>query len=729
MNHFFSLLGQFIFDNRRNIVIIWLIGLIFSIYFIINGVKTNQENELSGLETTEAYQVMNVLKNNFDHKLGTNLAIVFDKKIETNDIETELLSNFKEIKKIGEITSNIEHKNKLLYLEFYKEKSFVEVYKTTPKIRELLKKWSNKTGVRAMVTGNPAFQHDGSNAGKKESTKTEILALIFSLFILIYTFEALISAVIPLIIGITTIVYLNGIVKFLALDINTLSQILTGLIGLALAIDYSLFIISRYNEERKTKDILESIKIVFMFPVKAIIVSSLIMACSMSVLLIPDVSTSRVVVTNIFISIFISLLNSMIILPALIIYFDKLLDKPKFINDLIKKADSYNFWKKITTHITDFPKRYFILSLFILLFLSYPVSKLKVIESVYALTPENTESIQAYKELEKDNWGGELMPVTLIIKAKKDNDVYSKEYISFIYDLTEYLKTNSDVKSVQSITSFGENLKKQDYINILSSTYTLNLFFQNNLIPLINTNKGNNLSIMNVYSKDMLDINKVHDLIREIKNYSKQHNQYEVLTGGVVARAQDFSLELYGYIPLMLTIIFFGIYLILFFYMKSIVLPIKAGIMNFLPILSSFGILTLVFQFGFFNDFLLIKNSHGVINMVPIILFCIIFGLSMDYEVLILSRITEVYEQSGNVKYAIVEGLARSGNVITGAALILFAVFFPGIFSSSPPTKQICIGISSAVLIDATIVRLMLVPSFMMLMGKWNWYKFSIEKK
>lgn len=723
MKYYLSLLGQFIYNNKRNIIILWLIGIIFSIYFIVNGEKTNSENELSGLENTEAYKVMSILKENFNHKLGTNLAIVFDKKTDTKDLESNLILNFKEIKKINEVNSNIEHKKKLLYIEFYKEKSFIEIYNITPKIREILKPWSEKKGVKALLTGNPAFQHDGSKAGKKESGRTEILALLLSLVILIYTFGALISASIPLIIGITTIIYLNGAVKFLALEINTLSQILTGLIGLALAIDYSLFIISRYNEERKEKDILESIKVVFMYPIKAIIVSSLIMACSMSVLLIPDVSTSKVVVTNIFISIFISLFNSMIILPALIIYSDKLLDKPKFLNDLIKKADSHNFWKSITTHITDYPKIYFILSLIILLALSYPVSKLKVIESVYALTPENTESIQAYKELEKDNWGGELMPVTLVVKANKDNDVYSKEYVSFIYDLTENLKKNPDVSSVLSITSFGNNLSKQDYINILSSTYTLNLFSQNNLIPLINSNNGSNLSIVNVYSKDMLDINKVHDLIREIRQYGKENNKYEILTGGVVARAQDFTLELYGYIPLMLLIIFLGIYLILLFYMKSIILPLKAGVMNFLPILSSFGILTLIFQFAYFNKILSITNSHGVINMVPIILFCIIFGLSMDYEVLILSRITESYERTGNVKNAIIEGLSKSGNVITGAALILFAVFLPGIFSSSPPTKQICIGISSAVLIDATIVRLMLVPSFMMLMGKWNWYK------
>ena len=104
-------------------------------------------------------------------------------------------------------------------------------------------------------------------------------------------------------------------------------------------------------------------------------------------------------------------------------------------------------------------------------------------------------------------------------------------------------------------------------------------------------------------------------------------------------------------------------------------------------------------------------------------LFCLIFGLSMDYEILIMSRITEVYEARGDVEEAIVEGLARSSSVITGAALILIMVFVPGLFSQSAIMKEISLGIIAALVLDATIVRLLLVPSFMMLMGKWNWWR------
>ncbi len=729
MTNILSILGNFVYIQKNKLIFIWIILIILSILTLVFSEKKNSESDLSGLEYTEANKVTNILKNDFNLRLGTSFGVVIIPKTDTKALEDILQKKFPDIKKITDINSRKLHKNKLLYIDFDKDKEFVKVYKLSSSIREVLKSWANSKNVKAMLTGNPAFQNDAYNAGKKESSKSEIFALIFSLLILIYTFGALISAIIPLIIGITTIIYLNASVNLLGFETNTLSQILTGLIGLALAIDYSLFIISRYREEKVKNDIGNSIKKVFMYPMKTIMVSSIIMLWSISVLFIPDVSTSRAVVINLFLVISISLLNSIFILPPLLMISDKLLDKPKFINKIIKKTDSYNFWKAFSNHITDYPKSYFILSCLILLTLSLPLTKINLIESVYTLTPENTESMKAYKILEEDNWGGELIPTNVIIKSK--GSAYEPKFISYVYDFTKYLEKNKDIESVASITSFGnQDMTKEQYISLLGSVYNLGVFSQNsNIIPLINSQTGNNLTLVNVFSKDMTDISKIHQLINQIKQYAKDNPEYELLTGGVIARATDFTEELYGYIPLMITIIFVGIYIILLFYMKSIILPLKAGIMNFLPIISSFGILTLVFQFGYLKDFLATGNINGVINMVPIILFCIIFGLSMDYEVLILSRITESYNKTKNVKLAITEGMAKSGSVITGAALILLAVFLPGIFSSSPPSKQICIGISSAILIDATIVRLLLVPSFMMLMGKYNWIFYTKSSK
>jgi RND superfamily putative drug exporter len=241
----------------------------------------------------------------------------------------------------------------------------------------------------------------------------------------------------------------------------------------------------------------------------------------------------------------------------------------------------------------------------------------------------------------------------------------------------------------------------------------------NNINPLTK----NNLTLINVFPKNLVNLTDNLEIIKFIHDYSAKNHTFNIITGGTVSRVNDFTVELYSYLPQMLLIILGEIYLLLFFYLKSIILPVKAAIMNFLPILSSFGLLTLVFQFGYFHNILKTPFNGAVTNIVPIVLFCIVFGLGMDYEVLILSRINESYQKNQEVKTAIIEGMSKSGSLITGAALILAGVFVPGIFSSSPQIQEICLGISSAVFIDATIVRIFLVPSFMMLMGKWNWWR------
>lgn len=204
-----------------------------------------------------------------------------------------------------------------------------------------------------------------------------------------------------------------------------------------------------------------------------------------------------------------------------------------------------------------------------------------------------------------------------------------------------------------------------------------------------------------------MDVAQTQRLVAAARKWAAAHPGPEVLVGGVVARAQDFTDELYGRTPLMVGIVLVAIFAILCAYMRAVVLPIKAGLMNFVPILGAFGVLTLVYG--------------QVTSIIPITLFCIVFGLSMDYEVLILSRISEVWHATGDPREAVVEGMARSGRVITGATLIFLAVFLPAVFSPAPAVQELGLGIVAALLIDATLVRLLLVPSFMMLMGRWNW--------
>ncbi|RZA07367.1 MAG: hypothetical protein EOO68_03525, partial [Moraxellaceae bacterium] len=176
-------------------------------------------------------------------------------------------------------------KTQLFYISYDTKYTFSEVQSLTPKIREYLTKWSEKNKIKSYFTGVTAFQYDAKTAGKDDSKRGEILGLVLSLFILIFTFGALLSAFLPLLIGITTIIFLNALIKVLGISINPVSIILSGLLGLGLAIDYSLFIVSRFREETDNKDINNSLNNTMIYSGKTILYSGLIMLCSISGLL------------------------------------------------------------------------------------------------------------------------------------------------------------------------------------------------------------------------------------------------------------------------------------------------------------------------------------------------------------------------------------------------------------------------------------------------------------
>ncbi|GIW21217.1 MAG: transporter [Candidatus Sericytochromatia bacterium] len=708
----------------KNFILITWIFLILISLLSINVIKReNYQIELDGVRNTQAYKVSKILENEFNIKLGNSCAIAIDSKSIKLDNLINKLKSIKEIENIREIKSNKNHNTKILFIDFKKEFSFLYIQNLTPNIRNIVKQWSLDNKINAYVTGNSAFQYDINTFGKKDASKGEKFALVIALIILIYNFGSIVSSLIPLIIGASTLILLKAIIKIFYLPVNPISMILTSLIGLALAIDYSLFILSRYKEEYEITNNSEiSIKKTIKSVGKTIFFSALIMLCAISALLIPDLTLSRIVVLNIMLVILLTLINSLIFLPFLILGLNRYLDIPKFLNNLLKKYHEKNKlrWQYFSKHIVNNSKLYFLLSFLMLIILTFPLKNIKLWEPVQALTPSESESMKGYNLLKRDLWGGELVPVIVIVNSNKKNGIYEKSFIEFIYKLTKDLKNKDYISDVQSLTSWKNDFTSEDFYKFYSSIFLLFALNQNNNNPFIN--KDASLTIVNIFPKDIMNLEYTNKIIDFLSNYHLGNQKYEILIGGIVPRIKDFTKELYSYIPEMLLIIFLGIYILLFLYMKSIVLPIKATIMNFLPILASFGILVLIFQYGYLSDILNTPINNAITNIVPIILFCIIFGLSMDYEVLILSRISEEYYKTNDVKESIINGLSKISSLITGAVLILIGVFIPSIFSTSPQTKEISIGIISALILDATLVRLLLVPSFMFIMGKWNWY-------
>lgn len=706
-----------IYTRGKLILVAWFTLILLTALGLYWHPPGTRETELSGAQNTEAAQVQKILTQHFNLKLGGTAAIVLPWNVSTEGLADFLTQELPEIQRVEPVNTDKAHQLQLLKVVFKPNYALTTLQEATPRLRRSLKQWNPRA--QAQVTGSTAFQYDTRAESKKDSQRSESLAFLVSLGVLILTFGALSTAILPLIMGGAVLLLFHGIMAYFEAPLSPVSRILTSLVGLALSVDYALFIVSRFREERSAgAGLTRAWQISLGQAGQTILFSGLIMLVSLSALLIPDVSLSRHLMGHLMLIIVLALFHALVVLPLLLVYGDRWWHWPAFLSRWIDnhRQHSQVRWHRFSSHVVHHAGIYFTLSLLFLGLLIWPLQSFRIWSPVNAIAPRQAESTQAYNALQQDHWGGELLPIIAVYKTE---NVFGRQALAQLYDIHHRIARSPDVYRVQSLV--GEE-PLAVYQTLYNSLQSFGFFGAPTALRQVALPENPTYTLLYVFPKNTQDPNVHQRIMADLGKQQHELKQGELLRGGVVARVNDFTHELYRELPLMLGLIVGGVLLLLGWHLKSIVLPLKAALINFAPILGAFGILVLVFQWGWGQTLLHSAVNGAITNTVPLILFCLVFGLSMDYEVLMLGRIHEHYMEHGKVKPAIIEGLAQSGSLITSAVLILLGVFLPGCFSSSSQTQEICIGIVSAMILDATLVRLFLVPSFMTLMGHWNWW-------
>ncbi len=708
-----------IYRYRRLILTVWFLLLTVCGIYLWQRTTPLAEIELSGAQGTEADQVQRILTKDFHYKLGGSAALVMPVDTPHAALVRSLTERFPEIQRIDRVTTERVHQWKLLKIAFSPDYALTYLSQHTADLRAHIDRWKQTQKVPAdiFVTGSTAFQYDTRVESKKDARRSESMALLLSLAVLILTFGSLLSACLPLLMGASCVMFFYGVIGLVGGSVSPVSRILVSLVGLALSIDYALFLVSRFKEERALHEPAQAWKNTLIHTGKTVLFSGLIMLCSLSALLIPDVSLSRSLMVHLMLVIGLAMFHALLILPLLLVVGARYLAWPGFLVRWIQQRalQSKTFWRRFSQHVVYRARFYFVVSLSLLALLIWPLTDFKIWSPVNAIAPQSSSSMQAYRLLQADGWEGELLPV---IVAYRHQNVFAPEALEELHTIHNALVKHPAVYRVQSLVG---SEPVSSYQSLYNSLQAIGFWGAPEALRQLVIPEQPTQTLMYIFPKDTRSPVD-HAAIVDALHGQRDNLQGELLVGGVVARVNDFTHELYRQLPLMLALIVGGVLLLLGLHLRSVVLPVKAALINFAPILGAFGTLVLVFQWGWGQTFLHASVNGAITNTVPLILFCLVFGLSMDYEVLMISRMHEHYLDHGEVKPAIIEGLATSGALITGAVLILMGVFVPGCFSSSSQTQEICIGIVSAMLIDATVVRLFLVPSFMTLMGRWNWW-------
>ncbi|HEX2755803.1 MAG TPA: MMPL family transporter [Candidatus Limnocylindrales bacterium] len=606
-----------------------------------------------------------------------------------------------------------------------------------PKIRGLIDKPS---GATLELAGVGPFTEDQAHQSEKELVQAETVSAPFLLLILLAVFASVVAAGLPLLVAALAIpttlagVYLVAQTTELSIYVQNVATML----GLALAIDYSLFMVSRFREElRRGRTVAQAVETTVATSGKAVTFSGLAVAIGLSGLLLFQPAALRsfgiggsiVVASSVFYALtFLPAVLGMLgprvnalSLAGLFAAIGRRLGRPA---RPVSAAPDRSRWAGVARAVMARPLAFLIPAVLVLLLAGTPFLRLSQGIPNAATLPAGLESRDAAVTLATDFQAGETSPIAIL--ATVDGDPLTAANIA---RLTQFASLVDGVAGIDRIEGPFSLVDPQTGV-VMSPDQLAALYAA----------PADQLPAQLVAARDGLKQAYVRgstvrlDAVSPLDPVSPAGGavipavraiHVEGVTsavGGLAAEGHDFMVSQGNTVPWAVAVTLFASGAILFLLFGSVVIPAKAIVMTLLSITASFGALVWIFQEGNLSDVLGFTSPGFTVAGNPIIMFSILFGLSMDYEVLLLSRIQEAYRRTADNTASVAEGLSRTAGVITGAALIMVTVFSAFALAESITIKSIGVGMAIAVAVDATIIRVLLVPATMRLLGRWNWW-------
>jgi RND superfamily putative drug exporter len=542
------------------------------------------------------------------------------------------------------------------------------------------------SGLTVVGTGNVPINRDFSATLESDLTRAETVTLPVTLILLLIIFGTVVAAGLPLGIGICTIA--GGLAgTFLLSRVTDVSQYalnIVTLIGLAVAIDYSLFIVNRFRDELGTgKNRPDALATTMATAGRAITFSGLAVAVGLSAMLFYQGTFLASLGAAGAIVVAVAVFYGLTFLPALLAILGPNVNRLSIPIVGRRPKSGRGAWHRMATWVMRRPVLVLLPALGFLVLAGTPFLHLRLANASVDQLPSRLESRQGYDTLVKSFPGQDQTVFNVVVNYASGSPATTPR----VLDQADLSRRMATIPGVLRINP-----------------------------PQV----GAHIVLLNVVSNQPASSDGARAILRAIRAESIGDGGQLLVTGDTA-----FDVDVINYIidttPLAVGFVVLVTYLVLFLLTGSLVLPLKAVVLNLLSIAASFGALVWIFQDGHLSQQLGF-TAQSIDPSVPVILFAIVFGMSMDYEVLLISRIQEEYLRTGDNRHAIAEGLERSGRLITGAAAIMVAVFLAFGLAEVVLIKSIGIGLAIAVTLDATVVRVLIVPAVMRLLGDFNWW-------
>ena len=599
---------------------------------------------------------------------------------------------------------------------------------------------SAPSGMSVSLTGSAALSEAMSAQTERDLARAETVSLPIALVILLLVFGSLVAAGLPLFVAGLTIPTSLAIVWILAQRI-TMSVFVTSVVtmlGLALAIDYSLFMVSRFREELACgATVEEAIERTVATSGKAVAFSGTAVAIGLSGLLLfraPTLSSMGIGGALIALC---SVAYALTFLPAALAILGPRVERLRLHNPFRRStalapaeasgatdpptttAPARGRWERLAAAVMARPVAVLAPILVLLLALGLPFLGANQGVPGANVLPTGLEARAAWDTIETQFPAGETSPIDLLVTVQ--GDPLSSQNVAALTAYSAQLASVAGVSRVDGPFSLADKTRHPLPTPAISIALAAPAASRPAALnALLATDVRGSAVHMQVISP-LAGTQAGQTLVKTIRNLAPGGGM-SVAVGGTDASALDFLRAQDSQMPLAIGFILVAMALMLMLQFGSVVLPLKAVVMTLLSLTASFGALVWIFQDGNLSGLLGFTSPGFTVATIPILMFAVIFGLSMDYEVLLLSRIQESYRKSGDTRQAVSEGLARTGRVITGAALIMVTVFAAFGLADMIIIKSLGIGMAIAVLLDATIIRALLVPATMRLLGRWAWW-------
>ena len=544
-------------------------------------------------------------------------------------------------------------------------------------------------------------QFGGASAGKaleevfsEDLAKAETTSLPITLAILLLAFGAFVAALVPLLIAFSAVIATVGLLalpsQLVPMDSNVASVVV--LIGLAVGVDYSLFYMRREREERRAgRSASASLEAAAATSGRAVLVSGLTVIAAMAGMLLSGDPTFTSFAVGTMTVVAVAMFASLSVLPAVLSKLGDRVEKGRvpFLGRLRERRHGRSLWSGVVERVMRRPALSMAASAGLLIALAIPALNMNTVVSGAEDLPRDIPVVQTYDRLTAA-FPGEAAGATVVVEAE---DVGAAPVAAAIDDLVQRAGADPRVSGTIEVEESGDGSVAAVQIPTVGSG-----------------SDAEATAAMEAVRGELVPA--AFDGVAGA----------EVNVGGEAAESKDFGDLLAERLPLVFAFVLGLAFLLLLVTFRSIVVPIKAILLNLLSVGAAYGVLVLVFQNGLGESLLGFESNGGVSSWLPMFLFVILFGLSMDYHVLILSRVREYVDRGMSTDEAVKRGIAATAGTVTSAAVVMVAVFSIFATLSILDMKEMGVGLAVAVLIDATIVRAILLPSAMKLLGERNWY-------